>query len=127
MDYRKFKELESKIHAHLSALTEDNGKIYDHCCKYSVDFSEGAEDNGKIYDHCCKYSVDFSEGEICARIGDIVITVKGQESRFILNVSASLTYDKELALLENFEALIPVKILSIVEYIKVITEEVNQR
>ena len=70
MDYRKFKELESKIHAHLSALSEDNGKIYDHCCKYSV---------------------DFSEGEICARIGDIVITV------------------------------------SIVEYIKVITEEVNQR
>ena len=106
MDYRKFKELESKIHAHLSALTEDNGKIYDHCCKYSA---------------------DFSEGEICARIGDIVITVKGQESRFILNVSASLTYDKELALLENFEALIPVKILSIVEYIKVITEEVNRR
>ena len=32
MDYRKFKELESKIHAHLSALTEDNGKIYcNHC------------------------------------------------------------------------------------------------
>ena len=74
-----------------------------------------------------KFAADFSRTEIDVNIGDVKIEIRPIESRFCVIVSAGITYDKELALLENFEALIPVKILSIVEYIKVITEEVNQR
>ena len=81
----------------------------------------------KVNGEPVKFAADFSKTEIDVNIGDVKIEIRPIESRFCVIVSAGITYDKELALLENFEALIPVKILSIVEYIKVITEEVNQR
>ena len=81
----------------------------------------------KVNGEPVKFATDFSKTEIDVNIGDVKIEIRPIESRFCVIVSAGITYDKELALLENFEALIPVKILSIVEYIKVITEEVNQR
>ena len=81
----------------------------------------------KVNGEPVKFAADFSRTEIDVNIGDVKIEIRPIETRFCVIVSAGITYDKELALLTNFEGLIPVKILSIVEYIKVITEEVNQR
>ena len=74
-----------------------------------------------------KFAADFSKTEIDVNIGDVKIEIRPIESRFCVIVSAGITYDKELALLENFEALIPAKTREVIDHIKAITEEVNQR
>lgn len=70
-----------------------------------------------------KFAADFSKTEIDVNIGDVKIEIRPIESRFCVIVS----YDKELALLENFEALIPAITREVIETIRALTEEVNQR
>lgn len=71
-----------------------------------------------------KFAADFSRTEIDISVGDVKIEIRPIESRFCVIVSAG---NKELALLENFEALIPAITREVIEDIKAITEEVNQR
>ena len=81
----------------------------------------------RVNEEPVKFAADFSRTEIDVNIGDVKIEIRPIESHFCVIVSAGITYDKELALLENFEALIPAKTREVIETIKAITEEVNQR